>query len=302
MTEDKDLLAKISQLAGMFLIGQPVFLTLCSLYPGQINQHKNHAASSTRGGRGSGHYSPQPVHPRGHTGWAPYRSRGGGRQPRRLVGPHRNRTLVLNNAAATSETNSGAQSGDASNDDTSETNQGGQNGGWVAKRDRHMQLINSAIFDKEAQARTKAIEESRKQKVERRTQKEEAKVMRHAQGVARHYAPSTQDNSYQITIQGVPFQVAKGGSKLLRLSSETIPYTPNDNGFGTGLRFSGDPFNANNTPKKMNVGGVNFVRSKTGNLHRLGAVVSKRYVAVLHILRIWLAFLSFFWADIRIIW
>lgn len=32
------------------------------------------------------------------------------------------------------------------------------------------------------------------------------------------------------------------------------------------------------TPKKVNVGGVSFVRSKNGNLHRLGAVVSKKCV------------------------
>lgn len=42
--------------------------------------------------------------------------------------------------------------------------------------------------------------------------------------------------------------------------------------------YTDDPKNANATPKKVVVGGVTFVRSKKGNLHRLGAVVAKRCV------------------------
>jgi len=44
----------------------------------------------------------------------------------------------------------------------------------------------------------------------------------------------------------------------------------------TDLPVIDDPSTASVTPKKVNVGGVNFVRSKKGNLHRLGAVVSKK--------------------------
>lgn len=44
-----------------------------------------------------------------------------------------------------------------------------------------------------------------------------------------------------------------------------------------GLPFLDDPTMANATPKRTKVGGVTFVRSKNGNLHRLGAVVSKKY-------------------------
>lgn len=148
-----------------------------------------------------------------------------------------------------------------------------------------MQLINSAIYDKEAQARTRAIAATQKGKHERRSKAEEAKVMRYAQGARNPHvnatagvvsAPGSVSNmpSYQIFIHDIPFQVARGGSKLIRLSSATLASCT---GIGTGLRELDDQKDADKTPKKVAVGGVNFVRSKNGNLHRLGAVMNKRY-------------------------
>jgi hypothetical protein len=125
-----------------------------------------------------------------------------------------------------------------------------------------MQLINSAIYDKEAQARAKAIEQTRKAKAEKKTRIEQAKVLRYAQGfgrpsVASQVSATTQPHGeYQVYLNDIPFRIAKGGSKLVRVSD--------------------DPNTANITPKKVTVAGVTFVRSKNGNLHRLGAVTSKR--------------------------
>ncbi|KAK2784857.1 hypothetical protein FQN52_006038 [Onygenales sp. PD_12] len=247
MTEDQDLLAKIGQLAG------------------QINQHKNQNTFPSTSSRGTHHatsYSSH--HPRHHAGWAPYRGRGRYPGVRRHAAPHRNRTLVLSNQATPSENTSAVPSGNTSTEEVNEVKTGQQNG-WVAKRDRHMQLINSAIFDKETQARTKAIEESRKLKAQKKAQREEAKVLRHVQGVGGYQPIAVQSGgqraaSYQISIQDIPFQVVHGGSKLIRLSN--------------------DPSAANVTPKKVNIGGVNFVRSKKGNLHRLGSVISKKKTGV----------------------
>ncbi|OJD13238.1 hypothetical protein AJ78_06293 [Emergomyces pasteurianus Ep9510] len=247
MTEDQDLLAKIGQLAG------------------QINQHKNQATPQTQPSRG-GHYTPYSSHhPRHHAGWAPYRGRGRPPGPRRHAAPHRNRTLVLSNQATPSESGSGVPSGNTSTDEINEGKPGSKNG-WVAKRDRHMQLINSAIYDKEAQARTKAIEESRKLKAQKRAQREEAKVLRHVQGLGGLQPVTTpiagqRAASYKITLQGIPFQVVQGGSKLIRLPNE--------------------PSAASVTPKKVNIGGVDFVRSKKGNLHRLGSVVSRKKIGAI---------------------
>lgn len=156
--------------------------------------------------------------------------------------------------------------------------------GWVAKRDRHMQLINSSIYDKEAQARTKAIAETEKAKREKRTKAEEAKVMRYAQGVRNtdfSHGPgidsvTTQPSSYQIFIHDAPFQVTQGGSKLIRQSS--TQFIPHSISGKLDLYVLDDPKHANTTPKKVVVGGVTFVRSKKGNLHRLGAVMAKRCV------------------------
>ncbi|KMP06953.1 zinc finger domain-containing protein [Coccidioides immitis RMSCC 2394] len=241
MSEDQELLARIGRLAG------------------QINQHKSQLTPLSRGGYASApsHTSYGSIH-RPHPGWAPYRGRG--RPPsRRAAGPHRHRTLVLNNKTPNPDTADSSSSTTVPGDMNVEAKPPQQTG-WVAKRDRHMQLINTAIYDQEAQARTKAIEETRKLKAQKKAELEKAKVLRFAQHIvaptAEAAAAGVRPDSYKIVIQEIPFQVIKGGSKLIRLSN--------------------DPTAANATPKKVNVGGVTFVRSKNGNLHRLGAVVSKK--------------------------
>ncbi|KAJ5114453.1 hypothetical protein NUU61_000212 [Penicillium alfredii] len=232
MTENEDLLAKIGQLAG------------------QINRHK-HQSQNPQPSIQSQHVS---RHTPSHPGWAPYH-RGRGRRP---AVPHRNRTLVLNNTASGSTPSSTPSSGPVSENDV-EMRPSTTSNGWVAKRDRHMQLINSAVYDKEAQARTKAMEETHRLKTQRRTQREQTKVLRYAQGsgVPASVATAAQPAAgHQILVNDLPFQIARGGSKLVRMSN--------------------DPAAANNTPKRVTVAGVAFVRSKNGNLHRLGAVSSKK--------------------------
>ncbi|KAJ6086712.1 hypothetical protein N7467_005626 [Penicillium canescens] len=235
MTENEDLLAKIGQLAG------------------QINRHKSQDTQSTN-------HQSQYVsrHAPTHSGWAPYpRGRGRGRG-RGATAPHRHRTLVLNNAAGPNQGNTsspGSMSDNTSEGRSAPTSIGN---GWVAKRDRHMQLINSAIYDKETQARSKAIEETRRLKEQKRTEREQAKVLRYAQGsgAALVSTPANPSAGHQILVNEVPFKIARGGSKLIRISN--------------------DPNTANTTPKRVTVAGVAFVRSKNGNLHRVGAVASKK--------------------------
>lgn len=217
-------------------------------------------------------------HPR--SGWAPYRGRGGTRRPT----PHRNRTLILNNS---NNNTADASKTPPSKTPDSATPPPASSSGWVAKRDRHMQLINSSIYDREVQARTKAIAETEKARRERKTKAEEAKVMRYAQGIRNSHntsvpgqisVTSQPPSSYQIYIHNTPFQVVRGGSKLIRQSSSLLLVNLSLLSLQTNLSFADDPKNANATPKKVVVGGVTFVRSKKGNLHRLGAVVAKRCV------------------------
>jgi hypothetical protein len=172
------------------------------------------------------------------------------------------------------------QGGTPSPGSTSDTTGEGQapttiGNGWVAKRDRHMQLINSAIYDKETQARSKAIEETRKLREQKRTEREQAKVLRYAQGAgsALVSTPANPAAGHQILVNEVPFKIARGGSKLIRISSACLPGYPLHR---TGLPLIDDPNTANTTPKRVTVAGVAFVRSKNGNLHRVGAVASKK--------------------------
>ncbi|KAJ5887278.1 hypothetical protein N7504_011325 [Penicillium tannophilum] len=236
MTENEDLLTKIGRLAG------------------QINRHKNQSTQHPQSAHQSHHVS---RHAPSHSGWAPY-SRGRGRP----AGPHRHRTLVLNNGASRSTPSSASSPGPASDND-GESRPAPTSNGWVARHDRHMQLINSAVYDKEKQARAKAMEETRKLKEQRRADREQTKVLRYAQGPA---GASVSTSSQQIIVNDVPFKVVRGGSKLVRVSILS----------GTGSPVLDDPNTANTTPKRVTVAGVTFVRSKNGNLHRLGAVASKR--------------------------
>ncbi|PYH41219.1 CCCH zinc finger protein [Aspergillus saccharolyticus JOP 1030-1] len=276
MTEDQDLMAKISQLAGS-----------------QINRHKNQHTqpeSSYTSEIPAGQYVSRHVPSRGRV-WAPYRGRPYPRGGRHYSAPHRHRTLVLNNNPPT--TASGTPGSTPSAGAGTDTEGEGNNNKWVAKRDRHMQLINSAIYDKEAQSRAKAMEESRKAKSQKKAQIEQARVLRYALGHGRMYQPSgfaaapttspavaagEQAAEYQVLVNEVPFRVSRGGSKLIRVSGAcsyryafSFPFL-----FLTGLPMVDDPNTANNTPKRVTIAGVVFVRSKNGNLHRLGAVTSKR--------------------------
>lgn len=234
---------------------------------GRINQHKNQSSQPNPASYQSPHVS---RHTTAHPGWAPY-SRGRGRRP---AAPHRHRTLVLNNTPGAT-TNSTSSPGPASDNDA-EARPSTTSNGWVAKRDRHMQLINSAVYDKEAQARAKAMEETRKAKALRRAEREHTKVLRYAQGAAgASTVPATaQPAAHQILVNDVPFKIARGGSKLIRISGTSI--SDDSISLRTGLPVIDDPNTANTTPKRVTVAGVAFVRSKNGNLHRLGAVTSKR--------------------------
>ncbi|KAF9894630.1 hypothetical protein FE257_006518 [Aspergillus nanangensis] len=271
MTEDQDLMAKISQLAG------------------QINRHKNQTPEPQTSFGSDPSFSGHHVARHGPSrarGWAPYRSRPYARGGR-AGAAHRHRTLILNNAntgsgTPPSSTPSTAPGTDNDGEDRRSATPG--KNGWVAKRDRHMQLINSAIYDKESQTRAKAMEESRKARAQKKAQVEQAKVLRYAQGVGQQpfSAPggavvsTTADPSaeYQVYLNDIPFRVSRGGSKLIRVSGAAFI----DASFAAkraSLPFIGD---ATNTPKRVTVAGVTFVRSKNGNLHRLGAVTSKRHL------------------------
>ena len=139
--------------------------------------------------------------------------------------------------------------------------------GWVAKRDRHFQLINSSIYDKEVQARTRAIARTREEKLLRKEAREKQKFNRYLQDAHGH-------STHEIEVGGERFRVTAGGSKLVRLSGEQrAHFSPeSDSRFDT---HAGDS-SVTNTPKKAVLGGVQFQRSRNGNLWRAGLIRASR--------------------------
>ena len=207
---------------------------------------------------------------------APY-IRGRGRAGKVVANPHRNRTLVLNNRSGslfpTAKDFSPYSSLPDSKAIQSEEEESVPSvNHWVTKRDRHVQLINSSVYDKETQARNKAIEETRRQKALQRDQREKRKFERHLNALSSRPGQAS-DVVHEVSINGLGFHVVDGGSKLVRIRREN-----HDNGTHSfsHSRHIGATDSASMTPKQANVGGVTFLRSKTGNLYRSGIVKARR--------------------------
>lgn len=140
---------------------------------------------------------------------APYPSRGhrGGRS----AVLHHNRTLHLNAAASPANTGSASASPDPP-------------AGWVAKNDRHRQLINASVFEKESQSRTKAIEETRKRRLNSQRLKEKTRLKQFLDQVGgANNVPNPQavTGTNEITIEGIRFRVTDGGKKLVKIQGMT---------------------------------------------------------------------------------
>lgn len=227
---------------------------------------------------------------RAHLGWRPsrgaYSSRGYIRGGRAQI--HRNRTLVLNGSNAT-PTNTAIATPDAENSENvaghATTTQG-----WVTKTDRHLQLINTSIFEKESQNRAKAMEETRKQKLRQRDEREKARLSKHLQRLAGNIdhvsgvqpRPADLPGNYEIMVQGIRFRVTKNGSKLVKVPGESPqPTRPCREAclcvYELRSPCTGDLNAAKSTPKTAVVGGVRFYRSKNGNLFRSGIIKAHRY-------------------------
>ena len=156
---------------------------------------------------------------------APY-SRGRGQAGKIVANPHRNRTLVLNNALGPSLPSSEEHSPKSTPASTKAVHSEDEEplprqstNGWVTKRDRHMQLINSSVYDKETQARRRAMEETRRQKAFKKDQREKQKIERHLNAL-NFRTGQAMDVVHKVLINGLSFQVADGGSKLVRIRGE----------------------------------------------------------------------------------
>ncbi|CAG8888587.1 unnamed protein product [Penicillium salamii] len=165
---------------------------------GQINRHKSSESQPT-----NSHSQYVSRHAPTHQGWAPYyRGRGRGRG-RGTGAPHRHRTLVLNNTGSGSTTGASAS--------TTPTN------------DFQGPTPTSATSTgNETQARSRAMEETRKFREQQKAERQQAKVLRYAQGPGGVAAVSTAAHTtggHEIMVNDVAFRVGRGGSKLIRILS-----------------------------------------------------------------------------------
>ncbi|KAI5796643.1 hypothetical protein EDC01DRAFT_652237 [Geopyxis carbonaria] len=234
MSEDNNqLLSRISELAG------------------QINRHKN---QQERGLDGS--------HLHSYPAQGSYRSRGRGysyrshNRPRgrgsRVPITHHHKTLVINNYSPSNGPLDQLTSGSSAEIPTVNSNNSTVSNGeaWVAKRDRHMQLIKGSVYEQEAFKRAKAMAHSLEERLRRKEEKEKFKFNRFLKT-----SHGTESSDHEVVVGGETYRVATNGSKLIRLSGN-----PTDN----------------QTPKKAVIGGVRFTRSKNGNLWRSGLIRASR--------------------------
>ncbi|KAI9681196.1 MAG: hypothetical protein M1817_002478 [Caeruleum heppii] len=170
---------------------------------------------------------------------------------------HQNRTLVLkkNISATQRDTEPGLTVERTTTADECATSTA-----WVEKNARHRQLINPAVYEKTLQERTTRLEETRKLKELHRDDRERAKLKSFLYGIHGFAASKPNDIPavHNIDIQGMPFRVTNGGSRLLRVPDDLT---------------TGQP-----TPKFASVGGVNFYRSVHGNMYRSGVAQTARCV------------------------
>lgn len=144
------------------------------------------------------------------------------------INPHRHRTLVLNSTGQREPISRAGQQlapiiatqSMVPEDSSSATESGPPPTSWVSKRDRHMQLISSTIYDKDIEIRDKAMRETRRKKAFQAQHIEKAKIQRHLQAL--NYGQSSDSSSvaptaHKVYINGLSFVVKDGGSKLLRV-------------------------------------------------------------------------------------
>ncbi|KAI5254801.1 hypothetical protein E4T42_02186 [Aureobasidium subglaciale] len=265
MSEEAELRAKIAALTGIDSNRlAPEYAS--DMTAGRIDQQRQSGSgppAPTYGapaGRGSGYHS------RGRgAGWtgqqyapdryAPYHAPRAFSHKPAYAPSYRNRSLVVNSSV-------GAPAGQQASPATPALTPSGQ---WVSKRDRHMQLINTAVYDQKTQQRQLEIEATQQEKQRLRDEKEKARVIKAflpQQSASTSYGalPSTGTVAVRdIQINNIRFRVAADGSKLIRIFDDS----------------NTDP---GATPKTTKVAGVTFHRSKTGNLYRAGLVKkSMRY-------------------------
>lgn len=257
--ENKELLARIGQLAGMPRLTSSV-ATDTDLVAGQINRHKTQQA---------GRRAPPNLHASHHHSNT-YRPTRPYSNPSYRVGrpggPHRHRTLQLNR---TNTPPTSAGEGDSS----------AEGSGWVSKTDRHRQLINADVYAKKSQERARAIEETRKNRARTQRRGEKARLndfIKSQAGNSPVSGTTSTTGGHEIMVDGLKFRVLEGGKKLVKVPGAQSSYPK-----GSCTKYLQKLGEANvglTTPRTVTIAGIKFHRTKSGNLVASRIVKTQRYV------------------------
>lgn len=101
---------------------------------------------------------------------------------------------------------------------------------YVTTTGRHKQYINASVLAKVTEQRKRAIEESQQRKAQKQDQWERQRMHQYVAALdAKQHesiapgSPYTSGRTHEINIDGLRFQVLKGGSKLVRMFGESVP-------------------------------------------------------------------------------
>lgn len=218
---------------------------------GKINEHKQQPTAPA---------THSPLHATYHDNrasnrWTPYGYAARGGRPARGAyhGTHKNRTLVLGGAQA-------GQSTPLEQDIASTPPAKGSESFVSARRTGMNQLMTKDTYERELQQ--KMVQHDRPA---RRT-------------TPKQHAPSTQSTTQLriMELAGIKFKVANDGSKLFRVPGKLVPHLAHR----ARLSITDSATADQETPKKVKVTGVDFVRTKHGNLLKIKtANEAKRYHA-----------------------
>lgn len=134
----------------------------------------------------------------------------------------------------------------------------GDTPGWISTRTRNAQIINPSAYHPTI-ARDRVLDPA-------------AKIRKQAQ-VIRQKLSSDDINIRHMSIDGIKYSVQSGGSKLVRIKGLS-PLPGKENFIEAEL---GPNDSTLSTPKQVTVSGIQFLRSKNGNLYRSTVVKRNWY-------------------------
>ncbi|KAK3115729.1 hypothetical protein LTR53_004650 [Teratosphaeriaceae sp. CCFEE 6253] len=181
----------------------------------------------------------------GDARWSPY-NRGG-----KALVVHKNRTLVLNGTSTPPSAKPGFPS------------VGSDSPALVSTRSINNQLMTKDTYEREQKQKIEHTSQRRAVKRQKRNTQDQHRILSHLESTGA-------GTSREMTVEGTRFLLAPDGSKLTRVPGEPWPHDRCTN--AGALKETDTTTYDRSTPKKATVVGVDFVRTKGGNLVRASAL------------------------------